>query len=113
MQQAGESGRRSAGNAKAKGNIGNAGNAKGKGNIGNAGNETRGKIKKRAGQRSGLRRRAAVALIIKEYWLKKIFNHEKQWEIRGAATARRGRIHLAQPGGLLVGSAVISGCTQT
>jgi len=69
-------------------------------------------MKKRAGQRSGLRRSAAIALIIKGQWLEKIFKCEKQWEIRGTATARRGRIHLAQPGGLLVGSALISCCTR-
>jgi len=99
-----------AGNSKAKGNPGNAGNSKG--NPDNAGNQVRGVSKKRAGKRSGLRRCAPVALVIKERWLSKILSHDKKWEIRGTATARRGRIHLAQPGGLLVGSASISGCTR-
>ena len=76
-----------------------------------SGNRKKGNAKKRAGQQSGLRRRAAIALIIKTPWLEKIFKRDKQWEIRGTATTRRGRIHLAQPGGLLVGSAVLSGCT--
>ena len=75
-----------------------------------AGQSYSGNAKQRAGKRSGLRRRADRALIIKKPWLEKIFNREKQWEIRGTATARRGRILLAQPGGLLMGSAVLTDC---
>ena len=41
-----------------------------------------------------------------------IIRGEKQWDIRGTATARRGPIHLAKPGGLLVGSASLTGCAR-
>ena len=67
-------------------------------------------MKRQAGERSGLRRRADIALIIKQLWLDKILSKEKQWEIRGKATSRRGPILLAEPGGLLMGSAVLADC---
>ena len=121
VQQAGLNGARSFGNIK-KGISKKRAGASSSGNTTNgiskktagassSGNSKKGKTKKRAGQRSGLRRRAAIALIIKTSWLEKIFKRDKQWEIRGTATTRRGRIHLAQPGGLLMGSAVLAGCT--
>lgn len=37
-------------------------------------------------------------LIIKPYWLDKIFNKEKTWEIRGCNTNKRGRIFLIASG---------------
>lgn len=37
-------------------------------------------------------------LIIKEFWLNKIFNNEKTWEIRGSDTKIRGKIYLIQSG---------------
>ena len=101
-----------AGNKDAKGKGGNAGNKDAKGKGGNAGNKVKGASKRRAGKRSALRRCAPVALVIKETWLRRILSGEKTWEIRATATMRRGRIHLAQSGGLLMGSATISGCTR-
>ena len=101
------------GNKGARGVVGNKG---GSGVVGNDGNTTVGKkrvdICTSAGKRSGLRRCAPIALVIKEQWLTKIFSRKKEWEIRGQRTKRRGRIHLAQPGGLLVGSASITGCSS-
>ena len=62
-----------AGNASASGGIGNAGNASASGGIGNAGNVRRGRVKKRSGerggQRSGVRRSAKHALVVKKEWL--------------------------------------------
>ncbi len=111
-----------AGNANAKGDPGNAGNAKGnpanagnanaKGNPGNTGNETKGAAKKRAGGRSGLKRSAKIALVVKKRWLDQILAGVKDWEIRGSSTARRGWIHFAesQAGGKLVGRARLVDC---
>ncbi len=99
-----------------KGGSGVVGNKGGSGVVGNDGNRTIGKkrvdIGTSAGKRSGLRRCAPIALVIKEQWLTKIFSRKKKWEIRSQRTKRRGRIHLARPGGLLVGSASISGCSS-
>jgi hypothetical protein len=84
-----------AGNATAVGAPGNAGNAIAVGAPGNAGNQTKGRIKKRAGKRSGLKRSSAVALVVKKKWLDLLLAGKKDWEIRGAKTTRRVRIHLA------------------
>ena len=100
------------GNKSGTGVVGNKGNKSATGVVDNTGNTTVGKQKVAAGKRSGLRQRASIALIIKKEWLKKIFDHEKTGEIRGSPTSRRGLIHLAQPGALLVGSATISDCTH-
>ena len=53
----------------------------------------------------GIKRCAKLALVVKKHWLDKILAGEKDWEIRGCATARRGWIHLAESraGGTLVG----------
>ena len=49
-------------------------------------------------------------LIIKEYWLNKIFNENKIWEIRGSQTKIRGKIFLIQSGsGLVVGECELFG----
>ena len=65
-----------------------------------------------AGNRSGLRRSTKTALVVKKQWLKKILAREKDWEIRGCRTTRRGWIHLAESGagGKLVGRAKVVGC---
>ena len=112
IEQAAKSGARSAGNAKAKGAPGNAGNAKG--NPGNAGNTKRGKIKKCAGKRSGLKRSARYALVVKKKWLDQILSGDKDWEIRGGKTKRRGWVHLAesQAGGRIVGRARLVDCVS-
>ena len=128
------SGAQSAGNANAKGSPGNTGNANGSpGNVGNAkgspdnagnaeakgtpsnaGNMTEGIVKKAAGQRSAVKRSARVALVVKKHWIDKILAGEKDWEIRGCATARRGWIHFAESkaGGTLVGRARLVDCIR-
>ena len=65
-----------------------------------------------AGRRSGKRRCAKYALVVKKEWLDKILSGEKTWEIRGCPTERRGWIHLAesQAGGKLVGRAWLGEC---
>ena len=105
-----------------RGNPGNAGNPRGKpghtgdsrGNPDNAGNINRGRKKKSAGRRSGVKRCAKFALVVKKYWLDKILAREKDWEIRSCSTARRGLIHFAQSkaGGTLVGRARLVDCQE-
>ena len=99
-----------AGNAEANGSPGNDGNANG--SPGNAGNTTKGIVKKAAGERSAVKRSARVALVVKKQWIDKILAGEKDWEIRGSATARRGWIHFAESkaGGTLVGRARLVDC---
>jgi len=111
-KKAAASGAQSAGNAEAKGKPGNAGNAKG--NPGNAGNKKKGIVKKAAGKRSGLKRSARVALVVKKQWVDKILAGEKDWEIRGSATARRGWVQFAESkaGGTLVGRARLVDCIR-
>ena len=64
-------GKRTSGNSSASGNPGNVGNSSG--NIGNAGNVKKGKEKKDAGKRSGLRRSAKKAPVVKKKCLVLIF----------------------------------------
>ena len=92
--------------------LGNSGNARGKGVLGNGGNTTTGRKKKRAGKRSGVRRSAKRALVVKKRWLDLILARQKKWEIRGSSTAKRGWIHFAesQAGGKLVGRARLVDC---
>ena len=113
-KKAAASGAQSAGNAEAKGKPRNAGNAEAKGKPRNAGNKKKGIIKKAAGKRSGLKRSARVALVVKKQWVDKILAGEKDWEIRGCATARRGWIHFAESkaGGTLVGRARLVDCIR-
>ena len=96
-----------AGNRQAQGKSGNAGNPQARGKSGNAGNVKIGAVKKRAGKRSGVRRSAKRALVIKKKWLDLILDGRKTWEIRGSSTAKRGWVHLAESkaGGKLVGRA--------
>ena len=72
----------------------------------------KGAIKKRAGKRSGLKRSAKYALVVKKQWLDLIIAGDKDWEIRGSSTARRGWIHFAESkaGGKLVGRARLVDC---
>ena len=114
---AAKTGRKSSGNKRAKGITGNAGNSQGnpdnagnsqaQGKTGNAGNAKRGAVKTRAGKRSGVKRSAKRALVVKKKWLELILARQKTWEIRGSSTSKRGWIHLAQSkaGGQLVGRA--------
>ena len=102
------------GNSSAKGVFGNSGNtsAKGKGVFGNSGNTTTGQKKKLASERSALRRSTKKVLVVKEPWVGMILDGEKTWEIRGSATAKRGKIHLAasRGGGVLVGQCQLVDC---
>ena len=94
------------------GNSGNTTTARGKGVLGNGGNTTTGRKKKRAGKRSGVRRSAKRALVVKKRWLDLILAGQKKWEIRGSSTAKRGWIHFAesQAGGKLMGRARLVDC---
>ena len=98
------------GSVDAKGNLENAGNAHG--NPGNSGNVVIGVSKKGAGARSGVRRSAKKALVVKKKWLDLILAGKKTWEIRGRSTAKRGWIHFAesQAGGKLMGRARLVNC---
>ena len=89
------------------GGHGVIGNSGGHGVIGNKGNTTTGRKKKGAGKRSGVRRSAKRALVVKKKWLDLILTRQKKWEIRGSSTAKRGWIHFAesQAGGKLRGRA--------
>ena len=94
------------------GNSGNTTTARGKGVLGNGGNTTTGRKKKRAGKRSGVRRSAKRALVVKKRWLDLILAGQKKWEIRGSSTAKRSWIHFAesQAGGKLMGRARLVDC---
>ena len=61
-----------------------------------------------------MKRSARVALVVKKQWVDKILTGEKDWEIRGCATARRGWIHFAESkaGGTLVGRARLVDCIR-
>ena len=65
-----------------------------------------------AGRRSGIKRCAKFALVVKKHWLDKLLTGQKDWEIRGCATTRRGWIHFAESkaGGKLVGRARLVDC---
>ena len=53
------------------------------------------------------------ALVIKKTWCEKIFGSTKTWELRGAATNKRGRICIAQSKtSLLVGEATLTNCLR-
>ena len=108
--QAAETGRKSSGNS--QGNPGNAGNLYARGSASNAGNARKGAVKKHAGKRSGIRRSARQALVVKKVWLDLILSGRKTWEIRGMTTSKRCWIHFAesQAGGLLVGRARLVDC---
>ena len=97
-----------------QGNPGNAGNSHGRGSPGNIGNGITGREKNSAGRRSGVKRCAKFALVVKKSWLDMILAGEKDWEIRGCSTTRRGWIHLAQSkaGGTLVGRARLIDCVE-
>ena len=84
----------------------------GGGVLGNSGNTTTGRKKKRAGKRSGVRRSAKRALVVKKRWLDLILAGQKKWEIRGSSTTKRGWIHFAesQAGGKLMGRARLVDC---
>ena len=104
----------SSGNATASGILGNAGNASASCSLGNAGNVQKGKTKTSAGERSGVRRSAKQALVVKKKWLDLILVGRKTWEIRGTSTAKRGWIHFAesQAGGKLMGRARLVKCLR-
>ena len=74
--------------AAAKAHTG-TGNSQARGNPGNAGNINRGRKKISAGRRSGVKRCAKFALVVKGYWLDKILAREKDWEILQRSTGPR------------------------
>jgi len=97
-----------AGSAEDKAAAGRAGSAEDKAAAGRAGSA---EDKAAAGERSGERRKAEMALVIKKKWLDKIFARKKVWEIRSSSTKRRGWIHLAESGsGNLCGGAKLKDC---
>ena len=61
-----------------------------------------------------MKRSAKFALVVKKHWLDKILAGEKDWEIRGCSTTRRGWVHFAESkgGGILVGRARLTGCIR-
>ena len=82
------------GNITARGVVGNKGNATAAQSKVNAvetrkifkGNMETGQSKRSAGKRSGLKRSAKHALVVKKRWLDKILDGEKDWEIRSSRT---------------------------
>ena len=92
----------------------NASSASLKRKVYGGGNTVTGRQKKSAGARSGVKRSAKFALVVKKHWLDKILAGEKKWEIRGSSTSRRGWIHLAhsKAGGTVVGRARLVKCIQ-
>ena len=76
------------------------------------GNTETGQTKRIAGERSGVRRSAKSALVVRRRWLDKILAGRKTWEIRGGPTTKRGWIHFAESGsaGKLMGRARLVGC---
>ena len=64
------------------------------------------------GKRSGLRRSAKKALVVKKKWLDLILAGKKTWEIRGSSTSKRGWVHFAesQAGGMLRGRGRLVNC---
>ena len=114
---AARSGARSGGNR--TGNPGNSGNikkgiSKKKAGALSGGNAKKGNSKKKAGARSGVKRSSKVALVVKKRWLNKIFDGEKDWEIRSSNTSRRGWIHLVESKacGKLMGRACLVDCFE-
>ena len=71
-------------NSKRKVLGGNTTTRRGKGVFGNSGNTTTGGKKKAAGKRSGVRRSAKRALVVKKRWLDLILARQRKWEIRGS-----------------------------
>ena len=52
-------------------------------------------------------------LIVQKFWLDKIFDEGKIWEMRSTKTKIRGKIGLIEAGtGLIVGEAVLLGCSD-
>ena len=97
-----------AGSVQDKQRAGSAGSIKDKQKAGSAGARS---DRVKAGKRSGLRRKAGVALVIKKYWLAQILAGKKVWEIRSGPTKRRGWIHLAQSkSGKIRGGANLMDC---
>ena len=76
------------------------------------GNAKRGATKRRAQKRSSTRRSTNEVLVVKEPWVSMIIDGKKTWEIRGSATAKRGKIHVAASGcgGMLVGQCQLVDC---
>ena len=99
------------GNRFARGVVGNKG---GRGVVGNKGNTNAGHPKRNAGKRSGVRRSAKHALVVKKRWLDIILPGEKTWEIRPSRTSHRGWVFFAQSKatGQLLGRARLVDCLE-
>ena len=78
------------------------------------GNTETGQSKRSAGKRSGLKRSAKHALVVKKRWLDKILDGEKDWEIRSSRTRHRGWVFFAQSKatGQLLGRARLVDCFE-
>ena len=59
-----------------------------------------------------IRRSKFSALRVRRRWCEEIFDHGKTWDLRGAATRRRGLVHIAElgTGGKIVGQVEIVEC---
>ena len=86
----------------------------GGGVVGNKGNADAGQPKRSAGKRSGVKRSAKHALVVKKRWLDKILDGEKDWEIRSSTTKHRGWMFFAQSKatGQLLGRARLVDCFE-
>ena len=100
----------SSGNSKRRSNKERAG-ARRAGAL-SSGNAKCGATKRKAQTRSSTRRSTKEVLVVKEPWVGMILDGKKTWEIRGSATAKRGKIHLAasRGGGVLVGQCQLVDC---
>ena len=76
------------------------------------GNTQKGRQKRAAGKRSGLKRATKDLLLIKALWLQMILRKRKTWEFRGSSTSKRGLIHLSLSGsgGEIHGRARVTDC---
>ena len=72
-----------------------------------SGNAKCGTTKREAQTRSSTRRSTKKVLVVKEPWVGMILDGKKTWEIRGSATTKRGKVHLAASGG---GGVLIGQC---
>ena len=86
----------------------------GGGVVGNKGNTETGQSKRSVGKRSGLKRSAKHALVVKKRWLDKILDGEKDWAIRSSRTRHRGWVFFAQSKatGQLLGRARLVDCFE-
>ena len=98
-------GRSVVGNKGGRGVVGNKGNTTPRQSKVNAaekrksfeGNTETGLSKRSAGKRSGLKRSAKHALVVKNRWLQKKMHGETDWETRSSRTRHRGWVTCRAP----------------